>query len=56
MDKIVLYCMLKNCVVIICFTILAIIFNKWWIIFFAILFMTSYEHKETTKGENEDDD
>lgn len=34
---------IKNIIAIICFTILAIIFNKWWIIFFAIIFMTNFE-------------
>ena len=34
---------IKNIIAIICFTILAIIFNKWWIIFFVIIFMTNFE-------------
>lgn len=36
---------LRNCISLICFTILAIIFNKWWIVFFAILF-TSFIDKD----------
>ncbi len=32
---------IKNSINIICFTILAIVFNKWWIVFFALLFSTS---------------
>lgn len=36
---------IKNAVVIICFTVLAIVFNKWWIVFFSALFLNSVEHK-----------
>ena len=32
---------LYNIFVLVCFTVLAILFNKWWIIFFAILFFSS---------------
>ena len=39
--KIVIIRELTNIVMIICFTILSIIFNKWWIIFFDILFYRS---------------
>jgi hypothetical protein len=28
-----------NSIDLVCFTILAIVFNKWWIIFFALLFI-----------------
>ena len=37
---------LINAITIICFTILAIVFKKWWIIFFYALF---YEFKEVIK-------
>lgn len=56
MDKIVIACMIKNCVAIICFTILAIVFNKWWIIFFAYLFLTSYTRTETEEKESNKND
>lgn len=36
---------LKNIIAIICFTILAIVFNKWWIIFFSVVFLTLFESK-----------
>lgn len=36
--KIYLMAMVKNIVALICFTILAIVFNKWWIVFFSLLF------------------
>lgn len=32
--------MLKNAVIMICWTVLAIIFNKWWLALFAALMMT----------------
>ena len=44
--KINLLCIIKNIVTIICFTILAIIFNHWWIIFFSLLYMLKTETKE----------
>ena len=34
-----------NTVALICFTILAIVFHKWWIVLFALLFMSSIETK-----------
>ena len=43
--KMNLMCIIKNIVSIICFTILAIIFNHWWIIFFSLLFMVKAEEK-----------
>ena len=36
---------ITNIVVLTCFTILAIVFHKWWIILIAPLFMTSVETK-----------
>lgn len=35
--------MAKNSICVICWTVLAVIFSKWWIALFAALFMTSYE-------------
>ncbi len=35
--------MLKNSICVICWAALAVIFNKWWIALFALLFLTSYE-------------
>lgn len=35
----------KNSICVICWTVLAVIFNKWWIALFAILFMSSYQQK-----------
>lgn len=33
---------LKNSICVICWTVLAILFNKWWIALFGALFLTSY--------------
>lgn len=41
---------IKNTISLICFTILAIFFNKWWIVFFATLFV-SYIGKDKEKDE-----
>lgn len=35
----------KNMVDVVCFTALAIVFEKWWIVLFSMLLMTSYERK-----------
>lgn len=35
----------RNCISLICFTVLAIVFTTWWIVFFAIIF-TSYIGKD----------
>lgn len=42
---------IKNSISLICFTILAIIFKKWWIIFFALLFLSSIGKSEDKKDE-----
>ena len=49
--KIEISCVIENIVTLICFTILAIWFNKWWIVFFSIFFM-KYTEKEDKKDEN----
>lgn len=41
---------IRNSISLICFTILAIIFKKWWIVFFATLFV-SYIGKDKEKDE-----
>lgn len=35
---------IKNCVVIICFTLLAVYFNKWWISIFGILGLSNLKY------------
>lgn len=34
---------LLNATTIICFTILSIVFNKWWIIFFTAIFWSTFK-------------
>lgn len=43
--------MIINCVTIVCFTILAVIFDHWWIILFALLFLFTIERKESEDKE-----
>ena len=45
-EKITLMCFIRNSIALICFTILAIIFRKWWIIFFALIFWCYVEKEE----------
>lgn len=37
---------IKNSVCVICWTVLAIIFNKWWIALFGLLFMSELQTKD----------
>lgn len=39
----------KNSICVICWTALAIIFHKWWIALFGVLFLTSYETQAVKK-------
>ena len=50
--KILIIAIIENIVICICFTILAVIFKKWWIIFFSALF---YNKGITTKKEVKDE-
>ena len=43
--RVILLCWLKNVISLICFTILAVVFKHWWIVFFSLLFY-SYVEKE----------
>lgn len=36
----------KNAIMVICFTILAIIFNYWWIVFFSVFFFSGLSGKD----------
>ena len=50
MDKNVLWPIaIKNSICTICWTILAIIFNKWWIALFGVLFLTSWQTSTARK-------
>lgn len=43
--KINILATIKNCITLICFTILSIVFNKWWIVLFSALFVVSVGKK-----------
>lgn len=43
------YLLIKNSVVVICFTLLDIHFDKWWIVLFALLFLTIIDSKRNEK-------
>ena len=51
--KLYLICFVRNIICLICFTVLAIVFNKWWIVLFTILFWISVERKEKKENKNE---
>ena len=52
-DEIKLYLIwaFKNIATLICFTILAIVFNKWWIVLFSALFYSSIKSKGDSNNE-----
>jgi hypothetical protein len=52
--KINILATIKNCITLICFTILAIVFNKWWIVLFSALFVVSVG-KKNRSDDNEKD-
>jgi hypothetical protein len=37
---------IRNISTLICFTILAIVFNKWWLVLLSILFLSSMEREK----------
>lgn len=49
--KLQLAVLIKNSITLICFTVLSIIFKKWWIVFGAIIFSTFL-----VKDEGDEDD
>ena len=46
---------LYNIASVVCFIILAIIFNKWWIVFFALLFIRDISIKTTDEKESNEE-
>ena len=46
--------MCNNTVRVICFTVLAVLFGKWWIVLLSALFITYEESKEKKKHEQSD--
>lgn len=41
--------LIKNSITLICFTILAIVFNKWWLVLLSIIFWTYIERQNEDK-------
>lgn len=39
MNEMIKWTIIKNIISLACFTILAVVFNHWWIVFFSIIFM-----------------
>lgn len=39
----------KNTAMVICFTVLAIVFKHWWIILFSAFFLSSFKSREEDK-------
>lgn len=52
--KMHLLCTIKNIVILICYTFLAIYFNKWWIVLFGGLFLSSVKMERIKKDESEE--
>ena len=40
-------CFLYNAIVLICFTVLVVLFHKWWIVLFSVLFILVWGKKMT---------
>ena len=49
--KLTVIVVIKNLITIVCFTILAIVFCKWWIVLFSALFMTGLKWKKEADNE-----
>lgn len=41
--KLSIICCLGNAITVVCFTVLSIVFNKWWIVFFSFWFFSKVE-------------
>ena len=52
-DSYVWACAVKNSVALICWASLAIIFDQWWILFFAIMFQSSMRSEPSRKKEKD---
>ena len=43
---------LQNCVVFICLTVLAVVFNNWWIVLLSIIFWNNVSYKSKGADKN----
>lgn len=44
--KLVALIFAKNTAMVICFTVLAIVFRHWWIVLFSAFFLSSFKYKK----------
>lgn len=53
--KLIIAVLIKNTITLIVFSVLAIIFQKWWIVLISVLFFTFTENKKETKNDRRKD-
>lgn len=53
--KLIITVLIKNTITLIVFSVLAIIFQKWWIVLISVLFFTFTENKKETKNDRRKD-
>jgi len=53
--KLTIAVLIKNTITLIVFSVLAIIFQKWWIVLISVLFFTFTENKKETKNDRRKD-
>lgn len=55
MNKIFIITAIENMVTVVCFTILAIMFQKWWIVAGALLFVRTVKYKNDGERNEQND-
>lgn len=45
--------MVFNSIAVICFSVLAYVFNKWWIVLFSLLIVMNYKRTNSNEEDNE---
>lgn len=53
--KLTIAVLIKNTITLIVFSVLAIIFQKWWIVLISVLFFTFTKNKKETKNDRRKD-
>mgnify|MGYP004664200071 CR=1 FL=1 len=53
--KLTIAVLIKNTIMLIVFSVLAIVFQKWWIALISVLFFTFTENKKETKNDRRKD-
>ena len=49
--KLILIIQIRLLISLICFTVLAIVFNRWWIVLFSLIFYAYIDDKKEVKNE-----